>query len=66
MSDAYSHVIELLRSIETELKLPRDVLKQIYDKEKDVVFMGVRTNIQIDLKRIITSAFDNIVRGNTS
>ncbi|HKQ22182.1 MAG TPA: hypothetical protein VJS91_09095 [Nitrososphaeraceae archaeon] len=59
MSDAYSHVIEMLSDIEDEHKLPHGILKQIYDKEKDVVFMGVRSNILIDIKRIVTSEFEN-------
>lgn len=58
MSGSYSDIMKILRDVEKELKLPENMLKQIYDTEKNVVFMGTRTNIYNDLRTIIASNLD--------
>jgi hypothetical protein len=59
LSAPYSEIIKTLENIEKELKLPGGILKRIYDKEKNVVFMGTRTNILVDLRRIIMSELES-------
>lgn len=61
MSTSYIEIMDILSGIESELGLPSKLLKKIYDKEKDVVYMGNRSSILEDIEVIIRNEFKEFV-----
>lgn len=58
-----NEIMSIFSSIENESKLPKGILRSIYLKEKDVVYMGIRNNIFEDLKTIISSNLNEFKKG---
>jgi len=57
---AYEEIMNILEEVETENKIPRGTLKQIYETEKGVVHLLSRENILDNLQGIVSDAANKI------
>ena len=58
MTDAGDQIIKIIEKVESELKLPSGVLREIYDEELAQVHRDIRKNyVDIPLREVITKYF---------
>lgn len=54
MSTAYEEILQILADVELEHNIPTDTLKEIYDIEKSVIHLRVRSHIHNHLQGIVS------------
>lgn len=60
MLTPYEEILQILADVELENDIPNNTLKKIYEKEKPVVHLRVRTQIHDPLQRIVSETVKEI------
>ena len=56
MSSAFKEIVRILSEVEAKRGIPTGLLKEIYDKEADVVYLRSREGIHGDLAEMVSNA----------